>query len=142
MDGAETELTGGERTTISTDDANAVSYHAEGTAYAGIRLMFTPAQSQGSIDALTALVKGYGTAGVAGTGGYLYVWDDELSDWELIDSDAGSSKESYEWEIAADIPDYFNASNEIFFLLISQNSHPSNGSDIYLYYAELGVVVE
>ena len=139
MDVADAVLGGGEIISISDDDEADVCAEATATNYAGVRVMFTTTEAEGDITQFTITMKGYGTSDV-GDGAFLYLWDDELSDWELVDSDGGAVKATLTSTVAADMTDYFNASNELFALLISDSTHPTTGSDLHCYYAELSVI--
>lgn len=135
-------LSGAELNTISVDDGNSITYEPA-SGYPGHHLRYAiTGITPGDISQITSIAKGYGQHQFdpATYEYYMYIWDDNGSAWELMDSHTTGSKDTLTDDILANWTNYVHnigGTDYIDILLAGPLWFATGSAFVHTYYAEL-----
>ena len=139
----EAALSSGELDTITADDANSVMYAApQGSRhYPFHRIRFKVAETPANITNITPTFKGYGVDAWSAVNGYnLYIWNDNTSLWEAVDSHTTSTKDTVTGSVTVSCANYVITGGYIDIVVVG----PAETGDMvtarcWTYYGQLAV---
>lgn len=133
---SETDFTPADEDTVSTDDGTTV---ATSGAFSGYRFQSTPGESAATVTQLDFVAKALAVGpAFSGVTAALFVWDANAGAYELLDSiSLSGTSQTLSASITTNLANYFNASNEVFWLLHADGGGAKGTFDVS--YTELDV---
>ena len=143
--GTENVLSSGELDTISADNASSITFAAGSPDYPGHHIRFAVlGDPPGDITQIVVTAKGYGQGNTSGNFYGLYIWNDNGSTWELLDSHTSAVKATLTDTVTSSITDYIHniaGTNYIDILVMGAQGIGAQVGNVFTYYAALVVSV-